>query len=282
MRRRVFVQVWCELDPALILRVESGAKRPVAEPGDQLLRVSLAGRRGIAEAQALAGWEITAFSLGKDHDVALRHALAAGADHAVRLCVAEAETEARIIGALARWLAEERPSLVIGDRRMGQVAARLKWAHLAGLRSLRHEAGTITARRTLERGAEEEVWATVPALVRVESGDNPVPYVAWARMAQVRDHAIRTVWIGGEAGRYDREGRPGDLYVTRPRTKLGLAEVTSAKPAKAADRMGALMGLSRPGGPKVAAKPPGTAVRTPEHLAEELVRYLAHHRFLEE
>src|ERR1051325_11071257 len=88
MNPRIYVQVWCELDPTLNVRVDRQNGSPLAESGDVLMRISPLGRSGVTAALSIAEAEVGAFALGDQHGGALRHALAAGASRAVQLNVA--------------------------------------------------------------------------------------------------------------------------------------------------------------------------------------------------
>src|SRR5262245_10320611 len=113
MSLRVFVQVWCEIDPTLNVRVDRQTALPAVDPGDRLERVSPLGRAGVAAATRLRDAVVTAFALGTGHGDALHHALAAGADHAIEL-LSPGESNATLpVTALVEWLREQQPDLVI-------------------------------------------------------------------------------------------------------------------------------------------------------------------------
>src|SRR2546425_11937187 len=109
MSTRIFVQVWCEVDPTLNARVDRQTGTPIADNGDQLLRISPLGRSGITAALEIPGVEVVAFALGEGHEDALHHALAAGANQAIQVKTANEDP-------LADWLREQKPDLVIADR----------------------------------------------------------------------------------------------------------------------------------------------------------------------
>src|SRR5438105_1271047 len=128
MSIRVFVQVWCEIDPTLNVRLDRQTGRPMPDEGDDLLRVCPLGRAGVAAALQLGPAPMTAFALGPGHTVALRHALAEGADRAVQLTAAGDDPGTVSVAALAQWLRGQQADLVVADRLSGLVAARLGWA----------------------------------------------------------------------------------------------------------------------------------------------------------
>jgi electron transfer flavoprotein alpha/beta subunit len=273
MSPRVFVQVWCEIDPTLPVHIDRQTGRPAADPGDRLWRVSPPGKAAVAAALGLGGM-VTAFALEDWHQNALRCALAAGASRAVALGAPEEEAAVSVAG-LADWLRGQQPDLVIADRLAGRLAARLGWAHLAGLDELSVKGGTLTAVRFLERGGREVVTARLPALVRLQADALRVPYVARARVHAVAGHPIERGMLNG----LDQpRGTTGPLQMARPRTRLGQQPAPAASSAGA--RLQALMGAAAPRAPRRGMAEP--AVPTPEQMAEEFVRYLAHHGLLAE
>jgi electron transfer flavoprotein alpha/beta subunit len=272
MTARVVVQVWCEIDPTLPVHIDRQTGRPAADRGDRLWRISPLGRAAVAAALGLGG-KVTAFALGDEHQDALRCALAAGASRAVQLSLPE-DAQVSVAG-LADWLRGQQPDLVIADRLAGLVAARLGWAHLAGLDELSVKGGTLTAVRFLERGGREVVTARLPALIRLQADALRVPYVARARVHAVAKHPIEREMLNGLAGQI---GTAGPLQVARPRTRLGQQPAPAATSAGA--RLQALMGAGAPRAPRRGTVEP--AAPTPEQMAEEFVRYLAHHGLLAE
>jgi electron transfer flavoprotein alpha/beta subunit len=274
MTLRVFVQVWCEIDPTLNVRIDRQSGRPAADPGDRLWRVSPLGKVAVATASGLGG-SVTAFALGDGHADALRSALAAGAGRAVELLAPGEDAEAVAVAGLAEWLRDQRPDLVIADRLSGPLAARLGWAHLAGLDELRVEDGRLRAVRFLGRGDREVVTARLPAAVRLQAEAVRVPYVARARIHAAAGRPIERETLSGPA---PTAAAAGPLQVARARTRLGKQPAPAASSAGA--RLQALMGAgtSRPAAPRRA----GPATPTPEELAEEFVRYLLHHGLLPE
>lgn len=163
-------------------------------------------------------------------------------------------------------------------RHLAECAARLGWAHLAGLSQLRVERGRLLAIRQFGRGASEAVWARLPAIVRLQADAAPLRYVARARLAEVGSRVIEQIPVSGPSPT-PPPFEVGSLQVSRPRTRLGAAPNTPA-PAKANARLGALMSVApRPTAAPV-AKPPAAAPKTPDEMAAEIVRYLAHHQLL--
>lgn len=276
MKPCALVQVWCEIDPSLNVRIDRQSGVPLAADGDQLLRVSPLGRSGIATARETLVEETTAFALGEGHEAALRHALAAGAQRAVQINLTASALDTTGIGSLAEWVAAEKPSLVIADRLAGPLASRLGWAHLAGVDALRIETGRLHAIRHLGRGDREWVTARLPAVARLHAESLRPGYVARARIARVDDSRIERVTLAAP-GEHPANAEIGALQPVRPRTRLGGA--MAAAPVKAMDRLNALMGLGQ-AGKSAATKPAGPSARTPSAMAEEFVRYLAHHDLL--
>jgi electron transfer flavoprotein alpha/beta subunit len=269
MTPRVYVQVWCEVDPTLNLRVDRQTGVPVADNGDQLLRISPLGRSGITAALAISDAEVTAFALGEGYDDALRHALAAGASRAVQVVAAS----------VSEWLCAQKPDLVIADQIAGGIAARLGWSHLAGLDQLRVENGQLRAIRQLGRGDCEVVTAKLPAIVRLQTETPRLRYVSAARITLAANRPIeRWEFAGSTASGTHAE--LGPLQVARPRTRLGAGPATAA-PASGMDRLKALMGIGR-GASAPASRPSESAQKTPDEMAQEFVRYLAHNHLLNE
>jgi len=263
---KVFVQMWCELDPVLSPRVDRQKDALVAEKGDTLFRVSPIARRAVADA-ALFAQEIVAFCLGDEHRTSLRHALAGGAHEAIVLQCSE-----ECISEFAHWLTDESMDILIGDRMVGLVAAQAGWAHLAGVEKLSIGCRGLNAIRNLERGNREQVTATLPAALRLHGGLR-APYISKARLAAVSEDRIRTQVL---AGSFQPLIETGPLQPTRPRTKLG-SNTAPARPISGKSRLDALMGMSG----AVRAVKPEKRVKSTEELAEEFVRYLAHHRLLD-
>jgi hypothetical protein len=81
--------------------------------------------------------------------------------------------------------------------------------------------------------------------------------------------------LNGLAGQL---GTAGPLQVARPRTRLGQQPAPAA--TSAGGRLQALMGAGAPRAPRRGIVEP--AAPTPEQMAEEFVRYLAHHGLLAE
>lgn len=260
---RIFVQVWCEIDPTLNVRIDRGTLIPVADAGDRLRRVSPLGRAGIAAGLPLGG--VTAFALGLGHEDALRHALAAGAMRAVTLQPGDTT-----MSALARWLAEERADLVIADRIAGRLAFRLGWSHLAGLDDLQLRDGMLHAVRYLERGDREVVTARLPAMVRLRTEGIHMPYVSLARLQSAGQRNIEQITLA-DAGSTPADG---SLQLARPRTKK------STQPAVAATASGRLQALMFGSAPVATAKKTEERPATVDQMADEFVRYLLHHELL--
>lgn len=271
MSPRVVVQVWCEVDPTLNVRVDRQSAQPLVDPGDRLLRVSPLGRSAVAAALKIREGVVTAFALGSGHTEALRHALAAGVGQAVELRTSGENADAIPVAALAEWLRRQAADLVIVDRLAGRLAARLGWSHLAGLDELRIREGKLWAVRRLGRGDREEVTAQLSAVVRLHEESPQAPYVARARIQAASGRTIeQEILVGPDSPRIE----PGPLQPARARTRLGKAAPASGS---ASDRLQALMG----GGSKAMASVKRAEKNTePDRLAEEFLRYLLHHDLL--
>jgi electron transfer flavoprotein alpha/beta subunit len=269
---RIFVQVWCEIDPTLNVRIDRETAQPVSDSADRLLRVSPLGRAGVAAAQRLRADSVTAFALGAGHTEALRHALAAGATQVVELLSDGEDRDQITPAALADWLRSRQADLTIADRLAGLAAARLGWAHLAGLDGLRIEDGRLRAVRFLGRGDRELVTATLPAVVRLQTESVQPPYVCRARIDAATQRPIEQVVL---AGPQPSATQMGPLQAARPRTRLGQGPVTPN--GAASGRLQALLGGTATAAPLRRAE---ESAETPEQLAEKFVRYLAHHDLL--
>ncbi len=276
MALRIFVQVWCEVDPTLNVRVDRQSGAPIVEVGDVLTRVSPLGRLGVATGLAIDGAEVVAFCLGDGHEPALRHALAAGASRVVQVNLPPGDLNTESIAPLSEWLSGEKTDLVIADRMAGRLAARLGWAHLAGLDQLQISGGQLRAIRHLGRGDCESVTAKLPAAIRLQTESPRSRYIAQSRLTHAVSRTIEQVSLNVSATSR-KDAALGPLQLSRPRTKLGAAPV--AAPASGLDRLSALMGVGRvaTAPAPVAAEP---ASKTPDQLADEFVRYLAHHNLL--
>jgi electron transfer flavoprotein alpha/beta subunit len=273
MSFRILVQVWCEIDPTLNVRLDRQTGQPLVDPGDRLWRVSPLGRAAVAAAVPLGAATVTAFALGSGHTEALRHALVAGATDAVELSAEGADDAALSVAVLAEWLRQQHADLVIADRLAGLVAARLSWAHLAGLAELRVHEGVLRAVRFLGRGDREVVTARLPAAVRLRGESLRVPYVSQSRLRAAAERRIQQQRLPGPEL---SSSPPGPLQMARARTRLGQASV--AAPTSASGRLQALMGGGKV--PPVAAPRADRSSATPDQLAEEFIRYLLHHDLL--
>jgi electron transfer flavoprotein alpha/beta subunit len=272
MTLRIFVQVWCEIDPTLNVRIDRETAQPVSDSADQLLRVSPLGRAGIAAALRLHAGSVMAFALGAGHTDALRHALAAGATQAIELLNDGEDRDQITPAALADWLRSRQVDLTIADRLAGLAAARLAWSHLAGLDDLGIEGDRLRAVRFLGRGDREFVTAKMPAVVRLQSESVQPPYVSRARINAVAQRPIEQVVLAASEPSFTQIG---PLQAARPRTRLGQGLVTPN--GAASGRLQALLGGT------ASAVPPRRAeesAETPEQLADKFVRYLAHHDLL--
>jgi electron transfer flavoprotein alpha/beta subunit len=269
---RIFVQVWCEIDPTLNVRIDRETAQPVSDPADRVLRVSPLGRAGVAAARRLPADSVTAFALGAGHTDALQHALAAGATSAMEL-LGDGENRDQITpAALADWLRSQQADLTIADRVAGLAAARLGWAHLAGLDDLQIEGDRLRALRFLGRGDRELVSARLPAVIRLQTESVQPPYVSRARIEAAAQRPIEQVVL---AGSQPSATQMGPLQAARPRTRLGQGPVTPN--GAASGRLQALLGgTASASPPRRGEEPP----ETPEQLADKFVRYLAHHDLL--
>lgn len=275
MSPRVLVQVWCEIDPTLNVRIDRQMGNPIADEGDLLTRVSPLGRLGVFEALRLDGVHVTAFALGDNAADALRHALAAGAERALALLFSGADAEPFSLGALAGWFQREQPNLIIADRWTGLLAARLGWSHLAGLSDLRIEAGRLHAVRHLGRGERELVTAQPPAALRLQTEIVKPPYVSRARIQAIAESRIERVELSAEPE--SNVAEVGPVQLARARVRMGKTAAPAG--ASANDRLQALMGLAG-AKPSTTPRREGKASPTPDEMAEEFVRYLAHHQLL--
>jgi electron transfer flavoprotein alpha/beta subunit len=257
---RIFVQVGCEIDPDLNVRIDRMTGGAQAEPGDTLLRVGPAGRAAVDLALAIPGAVVTAYAVGEGHREALRHALAAGVEQAVE-----------VVGDVTDWFRAQEVDLVIADTSAGRIAARNHWAHLAGLTSVEIREGRLYGIRALGKGDREEVEARLPAAIRI-ADTVALSYIARARLNAVDDARIEVAVLG------DTSAGIGTLQIARPRTRAQGASAAPSQPAKASDRLAALMG----GMASKKTAPVEKKEASVEDLAEELVRYLAHHDLLEE
>jgi electron transfer flavoprotein alpha/beta subunit len=275
----IFVQVCCEIDPTINVRIDRATGDAFAEPGDRLMRVGLSGRLNVAAAVSLGSVEVTAFAIDPGHSEALKHALAAGAGRAIALRQADNTSTATptTIAALADWLSEQQPDLVIGGRFLGGIASRLGWAHLAGVGNLRLDRGTLHGIRHLERGNREEVKATLPAAVRLHIGAARPPYISRARINAVSTSEIFQESLAAEAG--DVLTEIGPIHQKRERTRG--AQTKRSTSSRGMDRLSSLMkGSVQPA--KVAEKLSNDEPRKSEDLANEFVRYLRHYDLLPE
>jgi electron transfer flavoprotein alpha/beta subunit len=273
---RIFVEVACELDPELTLRVDRATGEALADDGDLAVRVCPAGCAAIDLALELGVHHrqtaVFAFSLGEGHREALVDALARGAHAAIE--VIGGAPEAVPPAALAEWLAQRGADLVIMGRLAGPVAACRGWAHLAGLDRLALCDQGLRAERCLGRGDREQVEAGLPAAVRIESPVRP-RYLARARLAAARRRPIDDAELP-DLARGAAAIERGGLAPARARTRLGTAPPVPARPARGSERLQALLGLgvTRPASVTSAAEEQPS---TPEAMAESFVRYLAHH-----
>lgn len=275
MTCNILVQVWCEIDPTINVRIDRQSGVPHAEPGDVLLRVSPWGRANVAAALSIENAEVTAVACGTGHVEALRHALAAGAGSAIELVQSSHASSTFQVGVLAEWSRHRDIDLFIGDRTIGCLAGRLGWAHLAGVGGLTIHSERLHAIRYLERGAREEVTASLPASVVLCADTIRPPYVSRGRIGEVPLDQIQREEIRSSDETPTAE--IGPLQQKRERTRAG--QTTRSTSSRGADRLASLM---QPG--SAAAKSQTTASaeepQSAEELAEQFVRYLRHHDLL--
>ena len=280
----VYVQVWCEIDPTLNVRVDRRTGECTPEEGDILTRVSPLGRAGVAAALDLAGADVTAFAIGEAHRDALRHALAAGATSAVLLSLpgeAEPNERGQMSGdqsfalPLANWLREQTANLIVMDRLAGLVAGHLGWSHFAGVDQLEITGGRLHAIRHLGRGEREIVSAEIPAAVRLNEHGPPAPYINRHRLTVAGEGEIREATL--PSYEHQPQVEIGALQAVRLRTR-GVQRTPKA-PARGMDRLQALMSGTS-GASSSPQKADESREATPDEMADEFVRYLAHHQLL--
>ena len=269
----IYVQVWSEIDPTLNIRVDRTSGEAIAEQGDVLRRVSPIGREAVSIALAMRPTDVTAFSVGTGHLEALRYALAAGATRAVELEVKPAESP---VFAVADWLLQQKPDLVIADRMAGLIAGHLTWSHLAGLDNLEFEKDRLQAVRHLGRGNREIVSARLPAVVRLHAESTRPPYLSRARIRAITDNLIQREQISGE--KHQESLEIGCLQPARPRTRLG--QQVKPRSKRGSDRFAALMAQPNSKQSSDDAEPSPDEHATPESMAEEFIRYLIHNNLL--
>ena len=272
MSLKIIVQVWCEIDPTLSVRIDRDSGEAVADDGDVLTRVSSRGRIGVSTACLLSGAEVCTFSVGAGHIDALRHSLAAGAHRAVQLIPTHDDSHPIAVRDLANWLTAQSADLLIADRLAGRVAGRAGWAHLSDISDLMVRDGTLHAIRHLGQGDREEVTAQLPAAVRLHAESIRPPYVSRARILAVSPQQIVREEISSSTAESGIDAGP--LQPLRARTRMGGATLSSS--TSGLDRLNALMTAA--GAPAVSESEPGEeAESTPEEMADQFVRYLLHH-----
>ena len=275
MPLKVLVQVWTEIDPTLNVRFDRATSEACAEPGDVLRRISPLGRQGVAVSSDLPTSEVTAFAIGDQHTAALRHALAAGAVRAAELLVADGLDQPALVTALAEWLACQQPDLVVGDRLTGLIAGRLGWSHLAGIDGLHVADSHLLAIRHLGRGERETVMARLPAAVRLWPAAAGPPYISRARLQAVADGRIERNSLVATDNQPTVE--VSGLQVARTRTRK--SATAQPQSVRGMDRLQALIGSPVN---RAEANSGATPARdaSPDELADEFVRYLAHQELL--
>lgn len=275
MSLNVFVQVWSEMDPLLNARIDRLTGDPQAEEGDVLWRVSTLGRCGVWAASQLGDSEVTAFCVNERHLEALRAAIAGGASRGCDLQIEATKNRQRYVPALADWLRSRQPDLVVGDSQAGMLAGHLGWSHLAGIETFEITNGQLHAVRHLSRGDRERVRAQLPVVVRLQPGWLRPPYISRARLLAVgMDEIHREQLVASDSSPFIE---PGGLQPVRPRTRG--SQPKSKPSSRGRDRLAALVaGPSRSSAQSMPTA--NTSERTPEELADEFVRYLAHHNLL--
>lgn len=274
---KIFVQVGCELDPELNLRVDRRSGEVKPEEGDRLFRVWPLGRAGISAALELPESEVVAFALGDEHDEALRHAVAAGAHQAYKLAFDEEQLPTKV---LADWLREQSPDLVIADRLAGGLSWHLGWAHLSGLAGLRVEDGRLVAFQHMGKGNRYEVSAPLPVAVRLSSESLRLPYISRTRIRAVEMPCWEEVDLEVDPDVDSTEVEIGNLQPARARTR---GAKKTKKKSKASDRVKALMGLCAPSSaptPVAKQQDEQPEEQSPEGMAQEFIRYLKHHELI--
>jgi electron transfer flavoprotein beta subunit len=250
-----------------------------------------ADRAALEWACRLCEPDVTALTVAPaEADETLSLARARGARRAIR-CWAP-EMAGLDAAALSRLLvvATERlePDLIFaGDRSLegstglvpALLAARLDWPCLEGAAAVARDGSGVVIRRRLERGWQEEIEASPPAVITVEAGSIEPRYVS----ARARREAARVAvecWGFAELGvdpaaiRESSRSRVTSLEWPRPRPKK--VELPSAA-LSAADRMRQLMG----GGAAAKKAVEGKLVEAdPRAAADRLIAFLSERGFV--
>jgi electron transfer flavoprotein beta subunit len=220
----------------------------------------------------------------------LHFARARGATRALRLWspALEGLDAAAVARVLAPAVERLHPALVFtGDRSLegwtglvpGMLAAHLGWPCLEGAVSVTMEAGLVVVRRRLERGWQEEIEASPPAVIAVEAGSVEPRYVssrAWraARAHPVEGWGLQDLGVSLDDMKTWARCEVASLDWPRPRPKkVALPSATLS----AAERMRQLMG-----GEAASKKMPDgkLAEGDPGQLADRLVQFLAERGFV--
>jgi electron transfer flavoprotein beta subunit len=177
---------------------ESGLTFEINEPDAYALEAALRLRDE-------QGGEVVAVSVGPERvEVALREALAKGADRAVHVVVdALAGLDPLGVATLLAGVArEEQPDLVLtglqsDDMANGQtgvvLAELLGYAHTTLAAGLAVENGALRVKRELEGGWYQHVTLALPAVVGVQSGIHPLRYATLLGIRKARTKEIRAV-----------------------------------------------------------------------------------------
>jgi electron transfer flavoprotein beta subunit len=246
-----------------------------------------ADRAALEWACRLCETDVTALTVAPaESDETLSLARARGARRVIRCWAPEmAELDATALSLLLVAATQRlQPDLIFaGDRSLegstglvpALLAARLDWPCLEGAADVARDGGGVLIRRRLDRGWQEEIEASPPAVITVEAGSIEPRYVS-ARARRAAASIAAECWGFEELGvdpaaiRESTRCRVTALSWPRPRPKK--VELPSAA-LSAADRMRQLMGGGAAPKKAVEAKllevdPPAAAERLIAFLSE--------------
>ncbi len=238
------------------------------KPDGAVRSVPHSDRTAIALATLKLKGEVTAYSFPGDN-AGLRHALAGGAASTQRLeSLDEIEFDVMLVGQGGCGALGDLLPATLAENRGGALVLDVLDVEPAS------EAAGLRVTRDMGRGSKEILLVQVPAVLSISPNAQRLTYVSRYRQLSANPEAETRAGSVGFADPAEEDISTWEL--ARPRTKTGA--LTEKTRGTAADRMNALMGAT---GPPETKDEEHILQADAETCSKQLLRYLAHHGFIE-
>ncbi|HEY2602294.1 MAG TPA: electron transfer flavoprotein subunit beta/FixA family protein [Thermoleophilaceae bacterium] len=212
---------------------------------------SLEAALQLAEADGSDSSEVVVVTVGDDEATeGLLTCLAKGADRAIRIWedALEGADALAVAGVLAAAVRREQPDLVLCGVQSSDavnsatgigLAGHLDLPHVAVVRAISADGGSLTVERELEGGLVEVVRLGLPALLTVQTGINEPRYANLRAIKQAREKPLEEVDLAGLGlSSSDVEAASGGRLrrLAEPEAGEG-AEMLQGSPAEVAARI---------------------------------------------